>query len=136
MKLPISTTVAIIIVVIALAAIVAFFWAMGGGAAGRTEMQKQFTEGCLLLCGLEEKTATAGRAAYIAYDNWRYACEQLYGLPGSPHLQCLERCACATLPTLCDKIQSLARDVADDCLTICDLAAAHPAYKDCECKCE
>ena len=140
MKLPISLIVILAIVVLVLLVLVSFFLTAGGGAASRTELQRSFTEGCLVICSMEQRTDVASvRSAYIAFDSWQRACEQLYSVDRGAYMQCLTQCSCGTLPTLCERLQRAVNDVGADCPYLCEAALTHPAtrglYGDCDCRC-
>lgn len=141
MNLSVSAIVTITILVLAIVAIATFFIATGGGAAGRAEMQRTFTEGCLVVCSMEQRIdVRAVRLAYTKFDDWQSSCEQLYGISQGAYLQCLEHCACGALPTLCERLQGAARNVGANCPFLCEAALTSNAtrllYKDCECTCD
>ena len=138
MQLPISAAIGIAIAVMAVVAIVAFVVTTGGGAARQAEMQKQFAEGCLVICSMEQRTdAPAVRLAYAGFEEWQSACEQIHAVDRGAYLQCLEKCACGSLPTLCERLQRAARDVAANCPFLCTAALEHNAtrllYQGCDC---
>jgi hypothetical protein len=131
-----TAIVIIAIVALVLAVVAAFFISTGGGAAGRQELERQFSLGCFSVCGRPDRTEINLAASF---PEWAQACEQLYSVQGA-YLQCLDRCGAGCLKPLepCEYLcafRSLVTDFDAFCSEIKTGSNTAGTYGSCDCSC-